>query len=95
MGVKKDFFKCGSFLVGDSTTTRFWEDSWLSNSPSASQYPSIYNTISHKNVLAVDVLQRRPLNIGFTQVLSNDKWETQIRSVWRLREFISRMNQIV
>jgi hypothetical protein len=29
MNVKDEFFKRGSFFVGNGLTTRFWEDIWL------------------------------------------------------------------
>jgi hypothetical protein len=83
MGCKEDFFKRGSFFR-NGTTTRFWEDSWLGGSSLASQYKSLYNIVRHKNVLVADVLQHRPLNIGFTRVLSNDKWKAWIQLVRRL-----------
>jgi hypothetical protein len=56
----------------------------LGASSLASQYPSLYNIVQHKNVLVADVLQHRPFNIGFARVLSNDKWESWIRLVRRL-----------
>ena len=56
--------------------TRFWEDTWLGDSPLASQYPTLYNITRHKNVLVGDVLANRPLNKGFTRLLMEDKWAT-------------------
>jgi hypothetical protein len=35
MGVKDDFFKRGSFVIGDDTRSRFWEDAWSGNTPLA------------------------------------------------------------
>jgi hypothetical protein len=29
MGVKEEFFKRAPLIVGDGSTTRFWEDVWL------------------------------------------------------------------
>jgi hypothetical protein len=48
MGVKDDFFKCGSFVIGDGLETRFWEDVWLENTSLAKQYPSLYNIVTTK-----------------------------------------------
>jgi hypothetical protein len=49
-----------------------------SDSPLASQYPTLYNIVRHKDVLVEDVLEQRQLNIGFTPLLTEDKWETWI-----------------
>ena len=74
MGVKDDIFDRGSFAVGDGKGTRFWEDTWLGNTPLAAQYPSLYNIVRHKNVVVNDVLSHNPLNIGFRRVLTGNKW---------------------
>ena len=63
MGVKGVFFQRGSFAIGDGMKTRFWEDTWLGETPLASQYPSLYNVARHKDVLVGDVLANRPLSI--------------------------------
>jgi hypothetical protein len=34
--------------VGDGETIRFWEDTWLGESPLAIQYPSLYNIVQRK-----------------------------------------------
>jgi hypothetical protein len=31
--MKDDFFKRGSFTVGNGEENRFWEDTWLGNTP--------------------------------------------------------------
>jgi hypothetical protein len=33
MAMKKFFFRYGTFLIKDGSQIRFWEDSWLGNSP--------------------------------------------------------------
>jgi hypothetical protein len=38
MKVKEEFFNMGSFMVGNSEDTRFWEDVWLGNLSLAEQY---------------------------------------------------------
>jgi hypothetical protein len=43
MRVKDDFFQRGSFIVRDDMKIRFWEDTWLGDTPLATQYPSLYN----------------------------------------------------
>jgi hypothetical protein len=49
MWVKEDFFKRGSFIVGDGLGTRFWENVWLDNSSLANQY-QIYITLSEQKM---------------------------------------------
>jgi hypothetical protein len=59
---KDDFFKSGSFIVGDGQTTRFWEDAWLGKTLLETQYPSLYTIVRHKNVKVA--LNQTPLNIA-------------------------------
>ena len=33
MRIKEDFLSRGSFKVGDGMNTRFWEDTWLGDTP--------------------------------------------------------------
>jgi hypothetical protein len=73
MRVKSDFFARGFFKVGCGSTVRFWEDVWLGDSPLAEQYPSLYNIVQHKNVLAATVLAQSPLNICFRRGLNDNK----------------------
>ena len=79
MRVKEDFFSRGYFKIGDGANTRFWEDTWLGDSPLASQYPSLYNIMNHKNVLVAQVLAQTPLNIGFRRVLSGQPDYTYVK----------------
>jgi hypothetical protein len=64
MKVKVDFFKCGSFVVNNGASTRFWEGTWLGNKPLAGQYPSLYYIVRNKNVTVASTLVSAPLNIG-------------------------------
>jgi hypothetical protein len=45
MKMKEDFLEQGSFTVGKGEYTRFWEDTWLGNTPLAQQYPCLYNIV--------------------------------------------------
>ena len=47
MRIKQEFFDRGFFKVGNGLSTRFWEDTWLGDSPLQSQYPSLYNITQH------------------------------------------------
>jgi hypothetical protein len=73
MGVKLDFFKQGSFIIGDRESTRFWEDSWLGATPFSTHYPSLYSIVGHINVTIANVLLHSPLNIGYRRTLSEKK----------------------
>jgi hypothetical protein len=84
MGVKEEFFKRGSFIVGDGSATRFWEDVWLGGMLLANQYPTLYKIVRTKNVLVADVLNQTPLNVRFNRVLIGDKWDAWVHVVSRL-----------
>jgi hypothetical protein len=73
MHVKEDFFKRGSFKVGDGQSVRFWEDVWLGDTPLSHQYPALYNIIQHKNVLVSTVLETQPINLTFRRGLNDNK----------------------
>ena len=51
MRVKDEFFNRGFFKIGDGALTRFWEDTWLGDTPLKSQYPSLYNIVQRKKFL--------------------------------------------
>jgi hypothetical protein len=79
MEVKQEFFSRGSFRGGNGLNTRFWEDTWLGNTPLAQQYPLLYNIVHHKNVTVAHVLAQTPLNITFCRVLSGNKWTSWLQ----------------
>jgi hypothetical protein len=66
--------------------TRFWEDTWLGDTPPTSQYPNFYIIISNKQILVADVLSQVPLNIRFNRMLTGDRWNSWIRLLRRLIE---------
>jgi hypothetical protein len=63
MKVKDDFFLQGSSVKRDCMKTIFWKDTWLGDTPLATQYPILYNIFRTKYVLVADVLSNVPLNI--------------------------------
>ena len=76
MKVKDDFFRRAFFKIGDGRTIRFWEDTWLGDTPLQIQYPSLYSITNQKNVMVYEVLSTAPpLNMSFKQALVGDKWE--------------------
>jgi hypothetical protein len=76
MKVKDDFFQRGSFVVRDDMKTRFWEDTWLGDTPLADQYPSLYNIVRTKHVLVADVRSNVALNIRFNRTLTRNRWNS-------------------
>jgi hypothetical protein len=76
MRAKNNFFQQGSFVVGDGMSTRFREDSWLGDTPLASQYPNIFNIVQTKEVTVFEVLSQAPWNIRFNRTLVGDKCDS-------------------
>ena len=56
MKVKRDFLRFGTFIINDGSQVRFWEDTWLENSPLWDQYPQLYNIVREKQDTVADVL---------------------------------------
>jgi hypothetical protein len=69
MRVKEDFFTRGSFILGDGSSIRFLEDTWLGETPLAAQYPSLYNIVRHKDQTVANTFASVPLNIEFRRSL--------------------------
>jgi hypothetical protein len=49
MRTKASFFNRSKYIVGNGNSTRFWEDTWLGETPLALQYPSL-NNIAQQNM---------------------------------------------
>ena len=81
---QKDFFSNDYFIIGNGQGTRFWEDTWLGDTPLSVQYQSLFNIVRHKDVLVADVLSNTPLNIEFRRALIGQKWTSWIHLVERL-----------
>jgi hypothetical protein len=60
-------------VIGNGHNTRFWKDIWLGQRSLASEYPSLYNIVNHRNVTVENVLSSTPLDIGFRRTLNNHK----------------------
>ena len=84
MRVKETFFHRVKFIVGDGITTRFWEDTWLGDTPLALQCPSLYHIAQHKEDYVATVLQTVPLNIQFRRSLVGELWNSRLHLVRRL-----------
>ena len=65
MRVKASFFNRTKFIVGDGNDTRFWEDTWLGDTPLALQYPTLYRIVQRRDALVATIMQSIPLNIQF------------------------------
>lgn len=86
MRTKAAFFQRTKFIVGNGGATRFSEDTWLGESPLATQYPSLYNIVQRKEAYVATVLQSVPLDIQFRWSLWGDRWIAWIDLVRRLME---------
>ena len=86
MRVKPLFFNKAKILVGDGANTRFWEDTWLGETPLALQYPTLYNIVQRREAYVASVLQSMPLNISFRRTLVGHRWEAWLHLVRRLMD---------
>ena len=76
MRIKDIFFHRVKFVVGSDTTTRFWEDTWLGETPLVLQYPTLYNIAQRKGDYVAIVLQASLLNIQFRRSLVGERWNS-------------------
>ena len=86
MRVKSAFFNRTKFIIGNGTTTRYWEDTWLGDTPLALQYPSLYSIVQRRDAYVATILQSIPLNIHFRSTLVGIGWEAWLHLVSRLME---------
>ena len=84
MRMKDLFFRRVKFLVGNGMSTRFWEDTWLGETPLAVQYPTLYNIVQRKEDYVGTVFQTIPLNIQFRHALVGERWNAWMHLVRRL-----------
>jgi hypothetical protein len=80
------YFRRAKFVIGNGTTTRFWEDTWLGEMPLALQYPTLYNIVQYKEAYVATVLQSSPLNIQFRRSLVGERWSSWLHLVRRLMD---------
>uniref|UniRef100_A0A453H6B3 Reverse transcriptase zinc-binding domain-containing protein n=1 Tax=Aegilops tauschii subsp. strangulata TaxID=200361 RepID=A0A453H6B3_AEGTS len=73
MKVKLTLFNRTKFIIGNGASTRFWEDTWLGETPLAIQYPSLYRIVQRREVFVATVLQSNPLNIQFRRTLIGNR----------------------
>jgi hypothetical protein len=75
MRIKEEFFSRGSFVLGDGSSIRFWEDTWLGERPLAAQYPLLYNIVRYKDQTVAHTLASVPLNIELRRSLVGGRWD--------------------
>jgi hypothetical protein len=80
------FFARGSSRIGNGEEARFWDDTWLENSPLVHQYLSVYNIVQRKQVYVATVMSRTPLNIAFRQALNGNMANRWIHLCTRLMD---------
>ena len=86
MKVKQSLFNRTNVVIGNGASTRFWEDTWLGETPLAIQYPSLYRIVQRREVFVATVFQSIPLNIQFRRSLVGNRWEDWLRLVRRLMD---------
>uniref|UniRef100_A0A453FQN4 Reverse transcriptase zinc-binding domain-containing protein n=1 Tax=Aegilops tauschii subsp. strangulata TaxID=200361 RepID=A0A453FQN4_AEGTS len=84
MRTKDLFFRRVKFLIDNGMSTRFWEDTWLGETPLAIQYPTLYNIVQHKQDYVGTVFQTIPPNIQFRRALVGERWAAWMHLVRRL-----------
>jgi hypothetical protein len=84
MRVKEDLFSRGSFVLGNGSSIRFWEDKWLGDRPLAVQYPSLYNIVRHKDQMVAHTFATILLNIEFRRSLIGSRWDCWLHLLHRL-----------
>ena len=67
--------------------TRFWEDTWMGDTPLTQQYPMLYNVVHRKQVSVANALSSTPLNITFRRSLTGNRWGKWLELVNRLMHF--------
>ena len=72
MRTKATLFHKTKFIIGNDNLTRFWKDTWLGDTPLATQYPSLCNIVHRKEAYVATILQSNPLNIQFQRSLVGD-----------------------
>jgi hypothetical protein len=72
------------FVLGNVTSIRFWEDTWLEDRPLAAQYPSLYNVVRHKDQIVAHTLAPVHLNIEFRRSLLGGWWNRWLHLLQRL-----------
>jgi hypothetical protein len=69
MATKKFLFHYGTFSIKDGSQIRFWEDSWLGNSPLSEQFSALYSIVHRKSDTIALVMATSPLDVTFRRDL--------------------------
>jgi hypothetical protein len=64
-GYEEVFLPLWYFLIKDGSQIRFWEDSWLGNSPLREQYPALYSIVRRKSDTIALVMATAPPDVTF------------------------------
>ena len=60
-------------MIKDGSQVRFWEGTWLENSPLRDQYPQLYNIVRKKHDTVADVLSTQIPNLSWRRDLIGNK----------------------
>ena len=73
MRIKELALSCGSFMIKDGTQIRFWEDTWVGQTPFKYQFPTIFNIAHDPHASVASVMSDENFNISFRRALVDDK----------------------
>jgi hypothetical protein len=69
-------------LIKDGSQIRFWEDSWLGNSPLSEQYLALYSIVRRKSDTIASVMATSPPDVTFRRDLIGPRlvtWNAQLQ----------------
>jgi hypothetical protein len=70
MNLKGTFLNFGSFVIGDGSQLRFWEDSWYGKQSFKDMFLNLYGIVRRKNVTLRSVLPTIPLNVELRRTIA-------------------------
>ena len=73
MEIKPLFLACCKFDVGNEKRTRFWEDSWLSDTSLSLQFSLLFGISNDQNILVSTVFESGLNSLSFWRNLMGDK----------------------
>jgi hypothetical protein len=84
MKIKNDLLRMGKFTGGDGSQTRFWDNTWIDNTPFKSHNPSLYKIVWKKSATVATVLRSNPLNVAFRRSLVDNNLQAWHHLVTKL-----------
>jgi hypothetical protein len=73
MKIKEIILSCESFKIKDETQIRFWEDTWIVNTPFKQQFSSIFNIAHDPHATIASAMSDDHYNISLRRALVDEK----------------------